>query len=307
MITFEKYVACGNDFIFINSKELESFESLGSFRLWIKNLCHRNFGIGADGVVILSSNSFDALIVNADGSFAATCGNALRCIGLAFAKKKVWKGSHPIDVSRLQLPENLAGQLLQDELFVRKQEIFATLLSCDLEKNEVVISMPQEIDIKEIIFKKSHQIFPSTISALFIELSNPHLVLLDNNHAFSSKENKELFGKWAQTEGKLHANFPIPICNIGFLTFENRKWKLQVYERGAGLTLACGSGAIAAHVALEHYHLVPQDKSFILNLEFPGGIIHTGYKKVDLEYVRTLGGQALHIFSGSLRRPDFGT
>lgn len=83
-IHFEKYHGNGNDFIFMEESVLAPLQSIDELREFVQKLCSVHFSIGADGVVFYKMSHVDdtrVLIVNSDGSFASTCGNALRCLG----------------------------------------------------------------------------------------------------------------------------------------------------------------------------------------------------------------------------------
>ena len=86
MLYFEKMQALGNDFIFIKQSECEN-EQLSELAI---KLCDRHFGIGADGLIIVSQDPLEMKIFNQDGSMATMCGNAMRCFVTCIKK---WKWS----------------------------------------------------------------------------------------------------------------------------------------------------------------------------------------------------------------------
>lgn len=260
-LLFEKFHGNGNDFLFFEKRTLILFNSLSAIREFAIKTCNRNLGPGADGLVFYDSEQHQLLIVNSDGSFAATCGNALRCYGLKLLREELWQGESFISITRLIPSQSLEkAQLDKSESFLfLKHDPIAILMAGERKKQKINVAMGWErqvevFDVPENRWGFSHSLMVS------VQLSNPHLVFVSPHFSSFSLEEYKKFGQWAQNE--VTKIFPerIPVSNIGMVNLQeggrSTEFNLVVYERGAGLTLCCGSGAVAAMVALEALHLI---------------------------------------------------
>lgn len=307
-LPFLKYEACGNDFIFILSKDLPTALKASELLSYIPQWCHRNTGIGADGVVFLDEAQGSISIVNSDGSLAETCGNALRCCGLHLLRSHLWDGTSPYPISTLPLflPQK-SGNVFP----------LATLVQGDLPSSFVhvlfgslkeVRSIPlQEVCLEPVpFFSHAPRDFPlESLSSVFVQLENPHLVFMSPYFSQFSSEQMAIFGKWAQ----LSCPGNTPLSNIGLLAcdpsspMELEKYlPLSVYERGAGLTLCCGSGAVAAaHAWAFHHQNGPETP---LNFAMPGGVVSVLPAFLDKQPgERVLVGPSRFVFAGVLSWP----
>lgn len=311
-IQFEKFHGNGNDFIFIENDLLESFLSIEQVKAFVKTICHRHFSIGADGIVFYKTSSLQniqILIFNSDGSFASTCGNALRCLGLKLQKDSIWIPENPNQIEIFRLVPNFLSQekkfLPKEESFLFSNASFATLLSekdksiCVAmgKENEVLVTPLRDNALAR--FGKDLDFF----TPIFIQLANPHWVFISPLFkTFDEKQFKE-FGCFAQTElCKKTLSSEIPLCNISMVTLseKNQKdWDLVVYERGAGLTQCCGSGATASRIALESVGLISKETPHVF-FHMPGGIVSISKKEIAGHEQWLLQGQAEFVFSGTL-------
>lgn len=232
MIQFQKMHGLGNDFIFLNELDLTRYDL---HQLAIQ-LCNRNTGIGADGIVlILPSKKADVRmrIVNADGSEADMCGNAIRC----FAKLVYESGMIQKETFKI---ETFAGNLVP-ELIIEEEVVQAVrvdmgepkLKRADIpmlgKKTSTAINIPLKIGRK-------------TYHITSLLMGVPHtMVFVDN------LDDVDIVGLGRQIEK--HATFPKG-TNVNFVEVINEsEIKLRTWERGAGSTLACGTGSCASAVA----------------------------------------------------------
>lgn len=314
---FEKMHGARNDFLFAPCPSLPPFETLDGLRSSARTWCDRTAGLGADGFVFwrsapASAAGTEALIINSDGSLAATCGNALRCLGLLVSESGHWtgQGSHPI----LRLP---IGALVRDsgslnltdsEGFALQQNdaSFATLLgltrSDENAGSEAQVRMGSVVDVFMPALPAG---FPAQFTQnVFVGLANPHWVFVSDAFSTFSKAEFEAFG--LQAQGALRTGLStgsetgqVPVSNIGMLwpeTTSPNAWHLVVFERGAGLTQCCGSGACAARVALETMgrasHSVPE-----VRFRMPGGHVKISWESSDAFEAQSLvmTGPAVHV------------
>ncbi|MFG5857165.1 MAG: diaminopimelate epimerase [Dysgonomonas mossii] len=230
-LKFTKMHGAGNDYIYMNGfvQEIENPSALAI------RLSNRNFGIGSDGLVLIlpSENSdFRMQMFNSDGSEAEMCGNASRCVG-----KYVYDNG-------LTTKKEIA---LETKAGVK----YITLLEGDEKARKVTVDMgepildPVQIPVK--VDKEPVLNFPLDIDGKMWEIScvsmgNPHAVVFTTGI-------KELDLPVIGPKFEKHPIFPRK-TNTEFIEVVDRKTlNMRVWERGAGETLACGTGACAAAVA----------------------------------------------------------
>lgn len=224
-IKITKMHGCGNDFVFMDYDE---FQKTGlAIDILAKKLCDRHFGIGADGLIIpVPYEGEDADIAwhyyNSDGTTAQMCGNGMRC----FAK---YVYEHNLVDKKSFSVKTLAGiikpQILDNGL------IKVNMGTPILEDSRIPFKGERTISIKDKIFEVNP-----------VSMGNPHCVI------FTEEEPLYL----AQTYGpelEKHPYFPEK-TNVEFVRVKSKnEVDMCVYERGCGITLACGTGACATVVA----------------------------------------------------------
>ncbi|KZE65487.1 diaminopimelate epimerase [Paenibacillus jamilae] len=229
---FTKMNGLGNDFIvWYGHQELPSDAAELAVRL-----CDRHFGIGADGLVyILPSNKADFCmrIINSDGSEAEQCGNAIRC-----AAKYVYDNKH---INREQITiETLGAGVQQVELTVEN----GTVRMVKVDMGEPILEglkIPTTLDLTSVINEPIEAV-GSGFRFTAVSMGNPHCVIyVEDAPSFEL----EVWGPKLEC----HPLFPKK-TNVEFATVRSRKHiDMRVWERGAGPTLACGTGACATLVA----------------------------------------------------------
>lgn len=233
---FEKWEACGNDFIVTELEDLKPEEA--------RDLCDRHYGVGADGVLVVGySEIADAkmTVFNADGSIAEMCGNGLRCVG-----QYVWKRKR----KRYMEIETGAG-VKPVEMGVENERISVGM-------GKAVIQWTHELEFETGNHQKRRY-----ENATYVDIGNPHCVLLVEEKAtkFGAVER---FGRKIEQLTEVFAEG----TNVEFVTLEGAdKLRVRVWERGCGRTLACGTGACASAYALYKQELV----SNIVKVRLDGG------------------------------------
>jgi diaminopimelate epimerase len=238
-IRFTKMHGAGNDFIVLNGID-QDLSSI-SKEQW-QSLAHRQFGIGADQILLVektnrSDADFKYRIFNADGGEVEQCGNGSRCF-VRFVLEQGLSQKNPLRVevahTVLTLKSHDDGQVEVDmgaPIFEPSQIPFLPDgLASMQEFHETLYALPLE-------HPATHESFIGTLS-----MGNPHAVQVvgDIESAPVLQEGPEI---------ERHAAFPKRV-NAGYMQIVNRnEIKLRVYERGAGETLACGTGACAAVVS----------------------------------------------------------
>lgn len=251
---FFKMQAQGNDYLYFDFLD---FVPTYNFPDLAKKMCNRHFGVGGDGLVlILPSETADVKmeIYNADGSVAMMCGSALRSIGgYMFLKAK----------KKSLLVETRSGE--------RHTQIVA----------EAPLVVKADMGIAGYIYP--YELWIEEYRGHAVSVGNPHFIILD---AEISSEKAEAIGKKIVTNKYFPEGINIELLKI---TGKNEA-EVFVYERGSGITLACGTGA-AACFWLGH------TLEFLSNpatIKLPGGSV-----KTELSEGRIfLTGQVDFVFSG---------
>jgi len=231
-VNFVKMHGAGNDFILINL--LEGNSPL-DYSLLAPKLCDRNFGIGADGLLfIMPSETADIKmrIINSDGSEAEMCGNGIRC----FAKFVYEEGI--INKNIIEV-ETLAGKIIP-EIILNNNKVASVRVDMGepkLERSQIPMFGEEGRVIKEklVIAEKEFEVTA-------VSMGNPHCVIFVPNI-------KEIeIEKWGPLIEK-HPVFPRK-TNVEFVqVITPSEVVMRVWERGAGITLACGTGACATLTA----------------------------------------------------------
>lgn len=226
---FAKWHGLGNDFVFVNCFE----ESIDHPQQLAKIICDRHFGVGADGLVLVKpsvSADFRMQIFNSDGSEAQMCGNASRC----FSRYVYSTGL----TSKMNLKiETLAG-IVSAELIDDGALVKVNLGAPRLSRKEIPVQGEpgaRAIDIPLTIAGVTYQ-------ATCVSTGVPHCVIF-----VDSVNDLDWINTGKQIE--VHPLFPQK-TNVEFVQVLNRsEIIMKVWERGAGVTLACGTGASASVVA----------------------------------------------------------
>ncbi len=278
-IIFEKYQGNGNDFIIIDARDNEIFNNfnLKEF-IDIKSLCDRQYGIGGDGVIIIKEpdlNNFAKMIIyNSDGSEAQMCGNGIRCLVEYIHKSN--KGSNDSSEYRI---ETKAGLKIAN---YHNGEITVKMGKPILDNSQIPTSIDNKHNhIPSYFFKETN--FEQQGYA--VGMGNPHLIFFVKN---INKISLSLLGPIFENN-KL---FPEK-TNVHFSQIIDRdNIKVLVWERGAGPTLACGTGACAVHVAAFKLGLCNSETT----INLPGGNLKISWSRLDDEVLMT--GYAKKVFSG---------
>jgi len=229
---FVKMHGLGNDFIIINT--LVEKEFLDYFALATK-LCDRNFGIGADGLLLIwpSQNADIRMqIINSDGSEAEMCGNGIRC----FAKYVFEQGI--VNKTTMKV-ETLAGVMIPEVIL---EDDKVVLVRVDMGEPQLDRAQIPMLGEPGSVISEKLKIQEQEFKITAVSMGNPHCVI------FVSDLEEVDIKKWGPLIEK-HQAFPRKV-NVEFVQVLNGSEALmRVWERGAGITLACGTGACATLTA----------------------------------------------------------
>lgn len=231
-IQFTKMHGLGNDFVVIDSFAQEIQLSSEQVRL----LADRHFGIGCDQLLLLAPSDKEGvdvryLIYNADGGEVSQCGNGARCAAAYLRENSLVDGLVDGDTITAETREGIITMTLEEDDLVRVNMGIPKLAAADIPiaSQEDANQYQLELSGTEITFSA-------------VSMGNPHAVIVVDD---VSSAPVLTMGPEVQQ----HTFFPEGV-NVGFMQIiDSGHIKLRVYERGAGETLACGSGACAAVVA----------------------------------------------------------
>ena len=281
-IKITKMHGCGNDFVFMDYEEFIKVSKTlnpspqpspqrgeGEILEYLsKKLCDRHFGVGADGLIIpVPYDGNDADIewryYNSDGTTAQMCGNGMRCFArYVYDKGLVNKKSFAV--------KTLAG--------IKKPEI--------LDNGLVKVNMGKPIlQDNKIPFKGERQIGDFKITP--VSMGNPHCVIFTENTPLDMAQK---YG----SELEKHPYFPQK-TNVEFVkVISKNEIEMAVYERGCGITLACGTGACASVVASVLNNFTENK----VKVNLPGGVVNIEWQgaKDDTEHDIFLIGLAQYTF-----------
>ncbi|MBS1988368.1 diaminopimelate epimerase [Candidatus Dependentiae bacterium] len=249
---FFKYQSLGNDFIVFDwykkpQQDLDKvFDDALHWSAIVRKLCDRNFGVGADGVLIIKNNHEhgvpEMLIFNSDGSQAQSCLNGVRCIA-----------QHLVSTHRY--PEKFSIKLSN------------RLIECVMSEVSGQVAPTISTSVGTACYKgtKGVQTTSGFFSGHIVDVGNPHFIIF---------QNKQL--SWLEKHGSLieqHELFPNK-TNVEFVwqdEQDKKKYYLNVYERGCGVTRACSSGAAAFAGLLKQLGMIDVDEQIIICM--PGGAV----------------------------------
>jgi diaminopimelate epimerase len=272
---FWKYHGIGNDFILLDG-------SKGDLKVdneWSRCACDRHFGIGGDGVLyILPGEDTDITmrIINADGTEAEMCGNGIRCVAVhAYNFGIVNKEEFSI--------HTMAGDLKAKVTLDNGKAVAATIdMGAPILEGK---SIPIDWDGRYI--NEDFSCLRYYFKANAVSMGNPHFI------TFQEMDDPTIDRLGPILES--HRFFPRK-TNVEFCRIIDGKIYIRVFERGAGWTLACGTGACASTVAAALNGLVPFDTP--IDVHLPGGWLKITVDK-DLRFVM-MEGPADLVFEGEL-------
>ena len=281
-IHFTKMHGAGNDYIYVDTSLYNIGDPVAAAREW----SDRHKGIGSDGLVLIgrspiSEADFTMRIFNADGSEAMMCGNASRCVGKYVYEKGL--------TTQTQIKLLTLSGIKVLDLLVRE---------------DIVESVT--VDMGEPVFENERQFNPAAMAtnsqalssltggvvggSSFVSMGNPHYVIfVDNVDAID-----------VAREGAIlehHPAFP-ERCNIEFAEMRPDGIRVRVWERGSGITQACGTGACATAVAACKTGRAGRASRIIMD----GGVLEIEWREADGHVYMT--GPAEFVFEGEIVPPS---
>ena len=264
LIHFIKMHGLGNDYIYVDTTVNDLPDPQAAAIAWSRP----HFGIGSDGVVLIGRSTtpdadFTMRFFNADGSEGQMCGNASRCIGKYVYERGLTKST------QVRLLTGSGIKLLH--LTVNDQD----------EVEQVTVDMQEPLfDVPDWFLPDGEPLPPG----VFVSMGSVHYVIFVD----------DLDAVDVATEGSIlehHSRFP-QRCNIEFAQITPQGIRMRVWERGSGITMACGTGACATAVAAAVKGLAGRQSQIVMD----GGTLSIEWRETDNHVY--LSGPAEFVFDG---------
>ena len=232
MLKFTKMHGLGNDYVYMDAinQKIENRENLARF------ISDRHFGIGSDGLILICPSDiadFRMQMFNSDGSEAEMCGNGIRCVG-KFVYDKGLTDKKTITIETLAGIKTLEMTVENCKVILAKLDMCEPIL--DPEKIPVISN---ENPVRSLRLKADEKEFTFTC----VSMGNPHAI------TFIDEDVKEFdickYGKILEIDKTFPKKSNIEFINV----IDDETLRMRVWERGAGETLACGTGACGTVVA----------------------------------------------------------
>jgi len=292
-IRFTKMHGCGNDYIYVNAMQYPIKDPVAAAIAWSD--CHK--GIGSDGLVLIDRSpvpeaDFSMRIFNADGSEAMMCGNASRCIGKYLYERGL------TDKTKIRLLTLSGVKIL------------------DLHVSDGIVESVT-VDMLEPVFENEEQFIAARVQGrgTFVSMGNPHYVIFTDNvdqvgetgrslelhPAFPQRCNIEFAAPLSSPEEKAPLSSPegdtiVPALNTheALSGAVGGAFRVRVWERGSGITQACGTGACATAVAAAVTGRAGRTSQIVMD----GGTLSIEWREEDNHVYMT--GPAAFVFDGEI-------
>lgn len=281
-VKFTKMHGAGNDYIYVNTLLYNIADPTKAAIAWSAP----HTGIGSDGLVLIGESKlpeadYSMRIFNADGSEAMMCGNASRCIGKYLFEKGI---TDKTEIRLLTLSGIKILRLHLDESGKKVESVTVDMLEPVLANRKQLAS--EDGTMTDGLVDVLDREFRGT----FVSMGNPHFVIFVDD---ISGVDVEKYGKALEYDPL----FP-ERCNIEFAqVLDGGKIRTRVWERGSGITMACGTGACATAVAAAKTGRATRTSDIVMD----GGTLHIEWSEADNHVYMT--GPAAFAFEGEVEIP----
>lgn len=232
-VKFTKMQGCGNDYIYIDLfKEVVEDESKAAIKM-----SDRHYGVGGDGIILIKKGNiadFEMVMYNADGSRGAMCGNGIRCVA-KYVYDMGYTNNTSFTIESMGAIKYIDVTVENGKVKLAKVDMGAPILS----SADIPVNCENEKCINEKITVDDREFEMTCVS-----MGNPHAVMFIDEHPADFDLNH--YGKLFESNT---AVFPDRVNAEFAKVIDRSNIEMRVYERGAGETLACGTGTCATVVA----------------------------------------------------------
>lgn len=301
MIPFTKMHGLGNDYVYLDAVIEPALAERDDLPDLARAISDRRFGIGSDGVIVVSRPSGEAeargaqvrmRMFNADGSEGRMCGNGIRCV----AKLAVERGHDEPDETGGVAIETASGLLrvtIRRDQEGRVDSVTVNMGAPILEPARIPVDLsklepqPSEANVSPVQYEAApRQWLVEGLPAVFVSMGNPHMV------SFVDESVDEIDLSRLGPACERHPAFPDRINMHVVNTNSRDRATMRTWERGSGLTLACGTGACAVLVAGALTGVLDRDAT----LRLPGGDLRIRWDEASEHVFMT--GPAREVFRG---------
>lgn len=275
---FTKYQSLGNDFILFDWYKkpgiyVQNALKDPEWQKFVKESCDRHFGVGADGVLILKSTSEssfpEVLIFNADGSQAENCLNGIRCV------------AHYLFTHHAQLP--------QFKIKIGMRVVDCSVISS---KKKELIEISTTVGSADYNGPLTVKVEDQTFNGHVVNIGNPHFIIFQGCDITWLQENGQKLEQHQAFPHKTNVEF-VWESKAGLPGVAGKVYNVLIYERGCGVTLACGTGAASIIQAMFSLGMVKKDEPVVLQM--PGGVL---IGSIDGAHDIILKAEAKLVFNG---------
>ena len=290
---FTKMHGLGNDYVYVNCFKGKIANPAELARI----VSDRHFGIGSDGLILICPSKKAGVrmrVFNADGSEAEMCGNGIRCAAKYAYEHKLAKAGKAFNVPcegescpaslKIETSRGIltVGLIIDDD---KVQKVCVNMGQPVLEAADIPVALP----VKKVI-EQPMQFENRAFVMTCVSMGNPHAVFFRND---LSTINIEKFGPAIEN----HSIFPNRV-NVHFVQVNNpSEFSMRTWERGSGITLACGTGACACCVAV----VLGGRGERKCTAHLPGGDLDLNWCAEDNCVYMT--GPAVEVFEGTIDQP----
>lgn len=300
---FVKMHGCGNDYVYLDAVSEPSLDALPSSKRWARTVAamsDRHTGIGSDGVILVClptpagrrrGAAVRMRMFNADGSESGMCGNGVRCVA-KLAHDRLGVTHNPMKVETGRGVLSIAYSLRRGELHTATVDMGRPVLSPK--------SVPMDVEQAAFRGEGRHwgvQAGEIVLIGVPVSMGNPHLVVFDSpanaSRDLSPAELRRLPLEYVGPMFESHPAFPERV-NIHFAACRSAKHiVMRTWERGSGVTRACGTGACATLVAAALTGRAGREA----DVDVPGGRLHVRWDQKSGRVFMT--GPAVEVFEGT--------
>ena len=281
-VKFTKMHGAGNDYIYVNTLLYNIADPTKAAIAWSAP----HTGIGSDGLVLIGESKlpeadYSMRIFNADGSEAMMCGNASRCIGKYLFEKGI---TDKTEIRLLTLSGIKILRLHLDESGKKVKSVTVDMLEPVLANRKQLAS--EDGSMTDGLVDVLDREFRGT----FVSMGNPHFVIFVDD---ISGVDVEKYGKALEYDPLFPERCNIEVAQV----LDGGKIRTRVWERGSGITMACGTGACATAVAAAKTGRATRTSDIVMD----GGTLHIEWSEADNHVYMT--GPAAFAFEGEVEIP----
>lgn len=233
-LNFIKMHGAGNDYIYVDGMKYQIPDESAA----AKKLSDRHFSIGGDGLIIIKKGSvadYEMVMYNADGSRGAMCGNGIRCVAKYLFDEGYTNNEKEFTIESMGAIKHIKVNVIDGKAVSARVDMGKPILKA----SDIPVNFNGEKCVNQPVTFADREFNMTCVS-----MGNPHAVMFIDEHPTDFDLNK--YGSIAEQDTSL---FPDRVNAEFAKVIDRENIEMRVYERGAGETLACGTGACATAVS----------------------------------------------------------